>query len=192
MAVTPLQLITAVSSVINGGELLKPYVVKTITDGNGETLLSGGKTVVGNTISKQTSDTMKTMLEGVVAEGGGKNAQVAGYRVGGWKYIINAKLHSRLVETVERYNNYGFTINEDGEEIPFTYLRHNRKALGIHYLIERYINRHNSLPIIDIPGYGKTMFIPMGFIFTDFIDEFKRPYFPTPQSYKGRNPSKLI
>lgn len=110
----------------------------------------------------------------------------------GWKYIINAKLHSRLVETVERYNNYGFTINEDGEEVPFTYLRHNRKALGIHYLIERYVNREYNLPIIDIPGYGKTMFIPMGFIFTDFIDEFKRPYFPTPQSYNGRNPSKLI
>ena len=83
VAVTPLQLITAVSSVVNGGELLKPYVVKAITGGNGETLLSGGKTVVGNTISRQTSDTMKTMLEGVVAEGGGKNAQVAGYRVGG-------------------------------------------------------------------------------------------------------------
>lgn len=83
VAVTPIQLITAVSSVINGGELLKPYVVKEITDGSGKTLYSGVRCVVSNPISKQTSDTMRSLLEGVVANGGGKNAQVAGYRVGG-------------------------------------------------------------------------------------------------------------
>lgn len=110
----------------------------------------------------------------------------------GWKYIINAKLHSRLVETIERYNNYGFIINEDGEEVPFTYLRHNRKALGIHYLIVRYINRHSSFPYVEVPGVGKIMIVLPGMILSDFPDEFKRPYFPTPQSYKGRNPSKVI
>jgi len=83
VAVTPLQLITAVSSVINGGELLRPYIVKNITDGSGETVLSGAKQLLSNPISKETSDTMRRMLEGVVANGGGKNAQVAGYRVGG-------------------------------------------------------------------------------------------------------------
>ncbi len=83
VAVTPIQLITAVSSVVNGGELIRPYVIKTITDGSGETLFSGSKYVAGNTVSAQTSETMRNMLEGVVANGGGKNAQVAGYRVGG-------------------------------------------------------------------------------------------------------------
>lgn len=83
VAVTPIQLITAVSSVINGGELLKPYVVKEITDGNGETVYLGSRHVVSNPISKQTSDTMRSLLEGVVENGGGKNAQVAGYRIGG-------------------------------------------------------------------------------------------------------------
>ena len=83
VAVTPLQLISAVSSVINGGELLRPYIVKNITDGSGETVLSGAKYVRSNPISKPTSDTMRAMLEGVVANGGGKNAQVSGYRVGG-------------------------------------------------------------------------------------------------------------
>ncbi|MBQ3574378.1 MAG: PASTA domain-containing protein, partial [Clostridia bacterium] len=83
VAVTPLQLITAVSSVVNGGELLRPYIVKNITDGKGETLRSGTKQVLSNPISAQTSETLKQMLEGVVANGGGKNAQVAGYRVGG-------------------------------------------------------------------------------------------------------------
>ena len=83
VAVTPLQLITAVSSVINGGELLRPYIVKSIADGSGEKVLSGSRGVVSRTVSAETSATMRRLLEGVVAEGGGKNAQVPGYRVGG-------------------------------------------------------------------------------------------------------------
>ena len=83
VAVTPLQLITAVSSVINGGELLRPYIVKSIAGGNGEEVLSGSRSVVSRTVSAETSATMRRLLEGVVAEGGGKNAQVPGYRVGG-------------------------------------------------------------------------------------------------------------
>lgn len=110
----------------------------------------------------------------------------------GWKYIINAKLHPRLVDTIERYNNYGFIINEDGEEVPFTYLRHNRKALGIHYMIVRYINRENSIPYIDVPGVGRIAIIMPRAYLTDFVDEIKRPYFPTPESYKGHNPTRPI
>lgn len=83
VALTPMQLITAVSSVINGGELLQPYVVQSITDANGETVLQGARRVRSNPISKQTSDIMRALLEGVVENGGGKNAQVPGYRVGG-------------------------------------------------------------------------------------------------------------
>lgn len=108
----------------------------------------------------------------------------------GWKYIINAKLHPRLTKTVERYNNYGFIVNEDGEEVPFTYLRHNRKALGIHYLIERYIHREFSFPTVYVEGIGNINIIMPGTILTDFIDEFKTPYFPTPKTYDGKNRAK--
>jgi len=55
----------------------------------------------------------------------------------GWKYVINTKLHPVLAKTVERYDNHGFTTDEDGKEVPFTYLRHNRKALGIQYLYDK-------------------------------------------------------
>ena len=83
VAVTPIQLLTAVCSVINGGELLQPYVVKRVTDANGDTWTLGEKTVVGNTISAETSATMRKLLQDVVDRGGGKNARVDGYKVGG-------------------------------------------------------------------------------------------------------------
>ena len=49
----------------------------------------------------------------------------------GWKYTINEKVHPEMVDTVLNYIFFGFQKKEDGEMEPFTYLRHNRKALGI-------------------------------------------------------------
>ena len=83
VAVTPLQLLSATCAVVNGGNLLKPYIVQSIEDGNGETIRTGRAQVVHRVISQETSATMRTLLEGVVKNGGGKNAQVAGYRIGG-------------------------------------------------------------------------------------------------------------
>ncbi|MBR6766573.1 MAG: PASTA domain-containing protein [Clostridia bacterium] len=83
VAVTPLQLLNAVCSVVNGGNLLKPYVVKSITDGNGEVIEEGHTKVVGRPVSERTSATMRELLEKVVSEGGGKNARISGYRIGG-------------------------------------------------------------------------------------------------------------
>ena len=83
VAVTPLQLITAASSVVNGGKLLTPYIVKEVMDGNGELIFSAQTEIRGRTISEATSAVMRSMLESVVAEGGGKNAAIPGYRIGG-------------------------------------------------------------------------------------------------------------
>ncbi len=83
VAVTPIQLLTACSAVVNGGRLLKPYIVKEIRDGGGEILQQGSTTVRGNPISEGTSAVMRQLLEGVVAEGGGRNAAIPGYRIGG-------------------------------------------------------------------------------------------------------------
>lgn len=81
--ITPLQLVTAVSAIANGGDLIQPRVVKAII--NSET---GEKTEIPvktktNAISKETSEKVLSMMESVVAEGTGKNAKVAGYRIGG-------------------------------------------------------------------------------------------------------------
>ena len=83
--ITPLQLVSAVSACTNGGYLMKPYVVKEIFDPDGVTSTKTEPTVVRQVISEETSKTVCEMLEKVVGDkdGTGKNAYVAGYRIGG-------------------------------------------------------------------------------------------------------------
>ena len=81
--ITPLQLITAVSAIANGGNLLTPRIVTATIDSQ-----TGERTELpvenkGEVISKETSDKVLSMMESVVSEGTGKNAKVAGYRIGG-------------------------------------------------------------------------------------------------------------
>ena len=81
--ITPLQLVTAVSSIANGGNLIQPRVVKaTINSQTGERTDVETK-IKSQTISKETSEKVLSMMESVVSEGTGKNAKVAGYRIGG-------------------------------------------------------------------------------------------------------------
>ncbi|MCC8160425.1 MAG: PASTA domain-containing protein [Oscillospiraceae bacterium] len=82
--VTPIQLITAVSAVINGGERMQPQIVKEIRNSNG-IVKSYEPEVVSRVISEETSQTMREILESVVAlpNATGKNAYVKGYRIGG-------------------------------------------------------------------------------------------------------------
>ncbi len=81
--ITPLQLVRAISSVVNGGYLLEPYIVSEIVDADGNTVLQAEPTVVRQTISRETSDTMRTLIQSVVTEGTAKNASVAGFSIGG-------------------------------------------------------------------------------------------------------------
>ncbi len=80
---TPLQLVRAISSVVNGGNLMEPYMVSEIVDAQGNTVLKQEPTLVRQTISPETSKTMCMLLESVVAEGTAKNASVAGFSIGG-------------------------------------------------------------------------------------------------------------
>ena len=80
---TPLQLARAISSVVNGGYLLEPYIVSEVLNAEGDTVLKQEPTVVRRTISKETSDTMRMLLRSVVTEGTAKNASVAGFSIGG-------------------------------------------------------------------------------------------------------------
>ena len=81
--ITPIRMITSFASVINGGHLLEPYVVEKISDSDGNTLYYHETAEVRQVISESTSETLRTMLESVVANGTGKNAYMAGYRIGG-------------------------------------------------------------------------------------------------------------
>ncbi|MCX7921312.1 MAG: penicillin-binding transpeptidase domain-containing protein [Clostridia bacterium] len=81
--ITPIQLITAYAAIANGGKLIKPHLVKEVTDVEGNVIKKYEPEVVRRVISKQTSDTVKNILEGVVSKGTGGNARVAGYKVAG-------------------------------------------------------------------------------------------------------------
>ena len=80
---TPLQLVRAISSVVNGGNLMEPYIVDEVLDASGQTVLKQEPTVIRQVISPETSKTMCTLLESVVTEGTAKNASVAGFSIGG-------------------------------------------------------------------------------------------------------------
>ena len=81
--VTPLQMITAFSAVINGGNLVQPYVVQSISTKDGTVVQNTETTVVRQVVSQETSQRATKILESVVSDGTGGNAYVAGYRIGG-------------------------------------------------------------------------------------------------------------
>ncbi|MCX7773271.1 MAG: penicillin-binding transpeptidase domain-containing protein, partial [Clostridia bacterium] len=81
--ISPIQLITAYGAIANGGNLLKPTIIKRITDSNGNIIKEAEPQVVRKVISEKTATELRSILEGVVAEGTGKNAYVSGYRIGG-------------------------------------------------------------------------------------------------------------
>ena len=100
VSVTPIQQVTAVSAVVNGGNLYKPFIVKSIQEPSTNSIIKSFNTnFVRKTITKETSDIMKYALESVVAQGGGRYAFIKDYRVGGktgtaqkvenGKYLVN-------------------------------------------------------------------------------------------------------
>ena len=83
VAVTPLQLIAGVSSIVNGGTLYKPYLVQKVSSYDGMTIAERAPEVVRRTVSEATSARMREYLLGVVQSGGGSKAGVDGYAIGG-------------------------------------------------------------------------------------------------------------
>ncbi|MBC9783247.1 stage V sporulation protein D [Heliobacterium chlorum] len=82
-AVTPIQLITAVSAVANGGKLMKPQLVEKVLDSQGAVIQTFEPEVVRQVVSKETAQKLNLILETVVSKGTGTNAYIEGYRVGG-------------------------------------------------------------------------------------------------------------
>ena len=81
--ITPMQLVRAVSAIVNGGYVLEPYIVSEVLDADGNTVERNEKTVLRQVISQQTSETMRSLMEQVVTEGTASAAKTPGYRVGG-------------------------------------------------------------------------------------------------------------
>ena len=81
--ITPIQLITAASAAVNGGNLMQPYLVSKILDSENNVVKSTQPTVKRQVISQETSAKIREMLQAVVEDGGASNAKVAGYSIGG-------------------------------------------------------------------------------------------------------------
>lgn len=84
VSVTPIQQVAAVSAVVNGGTLYEPYIVKSISEKETNSIIKETKKKkIRKVISEKTSRIMRHALESVVAKGGGKSAYIEGYRIGG-------------------------------------------------------------------------------------------------------------
>ncbi|MDR1906453.1 MAG: PASTA domain-containing protein [Clostridiales bacterium] len=83
IAMTPVELLNGITSVINGGKVLTPYLVSSIVDANGKVVLKNYSKIKNASVSQKTSGLMRNFLESVIKNGGGKAAGVPGYDIGG-------------------------------------------------------------------------------------------------------------
>ena len=113
VAVTPVQLLTAACSVINGGRLMRPYLLKEAVSPDGTVLYRTSPKVVSTPISEETSLTMRKLLEDVVAIGGAKNARIPGYRIGGKTGTAQVYKDGRIVRNVHIGSFLGFAPADD-------------------------------------------------------------------------------
>ena len=95
---TPIQMVRAIAAIVNGGYVLKPYVVSEILDENGNVIEKHGKTVIRQAISNDTSKQMCRYIEKVVTDGTAGNAKLPGFRVGG---------KTGTSEKLDVYDEYG-------------------------------------------------------------------------------------
>ena len=113
VAVTPIQLVMACNAAINGGKLMKPYIVSEIQDEMGQTIQRFNPTVVATPIRAETSQTLRGLLEAVVSQGGGKNAYIEGYAIGGKTGTAQVYKEGKIVSDVHIGSFYGFAPADD-------------------------------------------------------------------------------
>lgn len=113
VAVTPLQLVMAANAAINGGKLMKPRLVEEIRDRDGNVLERFAPSAVSTPVTPETSAVMRTLLLDVVEKGGGKNARVSGYLVGGKTGTAQVYKDGRITRDVHIGSFYGFAPVDD-------------------------------------------------------------------------------
>ena len=127
--VTPLQMITGFASVINGGHLMQPYIVGSLTGEDGVVLESTQPYEVRQVVSEETSETVRTILEGVVRDGSGGKAYVPGCNIGG-----KTGTSETLVEGEVVVSFMGFAPADDPEVLVLLgYNTPERSAPGSNY-----------------------------------------------------------
>ena len=125
--VTPVQMAVTVSSIINGGRRVTPHFGKAVLDREGNVLETLSYEERSGVVSEKTSKTMQTLLEGVVANGSGKNAYIEGYSIGG-KTATSQTLPRSANKYISSF--IGFAPAEDPQELGMVVI-HNPQ--GIYY-----------------------------------------------------------
>ena len=153
--ITPLQLLRAAASIVNGGHLITPHFAKGIADENGNIVENFQYEQGDQIISRETSETMKNILESVVSEGTGNKAYLSGYRIGG-KTATSEKLPRRSGKYIAYFQNYTNTYLplEDFKNYLFDSFFYFKSRSFIPYLSSRYYIYNASISNI----YGENGF----------------------------------
>ena len=130
IAVTPIQLITAISSFGNDGKMMKPRLVKELRDSDGNTVRTFDAEVVRQTVSKETADEMCEIMQFVVDSGGGGSFKLDGYNVGGKTGTAN-KPNSSGGYSDETYSSAIAMAPMDDPQVAVLLIVDNPK--GVHY-----------------------------------------------------------
>ena len=120
MAITPLQICTAVAAAVNGGYLVTPHVVDKITDSNGNVVQEIGTNVRRQVISESASDVIRQIMEYEIGNGtgGGKYAYVSGYRIGGKSGTSEQlNMHRRADGDYKKVASFAAVLPADDPEI---------------------------------------------------------------------------
>jgi stage V sporulation protein D (sporulation-specific penicillin-binding protein) len=113
VSMTPIQIVTAVSAIVNGGNLMQPLIVKEFSDVNGEVVETFEPKVRRQVISKKSSDVMRQMMESVVLKGSGKLAYIPGIGVGGKTGTTEKLVDGRYSKDLAYASFVGFAPVED-------------------------------------------------------------------------------
>ena len=153
--ITPIQLITTVSSIINGGRRITPHFAMNVESTDGTYYQKFSYPERMGVVSEATSETMRYILEQVVAEGSGKRAKLPGYRVGG-KTATSEKLPRRLKKYISSF--LGFAPADDPQVIALITID---EPVGIYYggtiaapVVADIFS--NILPYLDITSVSET------------------------------------
>lgn len=152
--ITPLQLLRAASAAVNGGYLITPHIGYGVADENGEMVEVFSYDKGEPIMSKETSETMKTILESVVAEGTGHKASVDGYRIGG-KTATSEKLPRRSGKYIASFMT--FAPADNPQVMAFVMID---EPQGVYYggtvggpIMKELLS--NILPYLQIPKEGE-------------------------------------
>jgi len=155
ISVTPIQQVTGVSAAINGGTLYKPYIVKSINEGETNSVILLNKpTEVRKVISEESSKLVRYALESVVANGTGKNAYIENYRVGGKTGTAQKVKDGKYMVGNYIVSFIGFLPADNPEYVVYVAIDNPKGITQYGGTVSAPIAKNVMLSIIDYKGYA--------------------------------------